>query len=146
MQNFILPMSLTMGWKRKWRWSIPKNSATCPSSHSSGKASMKIWIPIFVRHKPADVAKQSVRIFSEKCFWEEERKRLSNRKHHTNIQRMLVNTIIDIQHTPLMHRPKRTFLLSENIFARRIQMFPNQRHLKRKKIDHETTLFLTLLC
>lgn len=97
-----------------------------------GKASRKIWIPRFVRHKPADVAKQSVRLFCEKRQWEEERKRLSNGKHHTNIQRTFVFTITDIQHTPSMQRPKRTSLLSENIFARRIQMFPNQRHLKKK--------------
>ena len=45
----------------------------------------------------------------------------------------LVNTIVDTQHRPLMHRPERTFLLSENIFQERLRWLQTKRHLKKKK-------------
>lgn len=56
------------------------------------------------------------------CFLKTEGKSLSNTKHHTKIQRTLVNTVIDTAFW--IHKPKRTFPLSENIFTKRTQMIP----------------------
>ena len=59
--------------------------------------------------------KQFARMLFEKCWWDTEGKKFSNIKH-TKIQKTLFNTITEIQHAPLMHTPKKTFLLNENIF------------------------------
>ena len=58
-----------------------------------------------------------IKQFTRMLFWKmlmgHRRQKFFQHKTHKNT---LFNTITEIQHAPLMHTPKKTFLLNENIF------------------------------